>query len=148
VQPTQELIERIVRINLPTASPFIGAAVGVASPSFGTQIQCIGSPPDQTGNKMLFTTDNPFEIASITKTFTAMAYEVLLQSGAIGPNDTLNRFLTGQIPTGFLNVPYSTLPTSPAASLRTMAALKAEGCPFPMRMALCHRRFRNPAFAH
>jgi len=105
VQPTTVQIENIVRNNLPTTSQYIGAAVGVASSSFGTHIQCVGSLVGQNGKKMSFTTDTPFEIASITKTFTATAYELLLQSGAVGPYDTLNRFFGGDLPAGFLAVP-------------------------------------------
>ena len=131
VQPTPEQIERIVRINLPTASPFIGAAVGIASPSFGTQIQCIGSLLDQTGNKMSFTTDTPFEIASVTKTFTAMAYEALLQSGAVGPNDTLNRFLAGQLPQAFLNVPLFDLADFTSGFPTDNGSVLSNGVPVP-----------------
>jgi hypothetical protein len=98
-------IESIAQTYLPTVSPYIGAAVGFASPSFGAHIVCIGSLVDQRGNPMAFTTDTPFEIASITKTFTATMYELLVQSGHIGRNDTLGRFIGPEVSSKIQSVP-------------------------------------------
>lgn len=92
-----EQIEAIVQTHLPTVSPNIGAAVGFASPSFGAHILCIGSLVDQLGDPMAFTTDTPFEIASLTKTVTASVYERLIQTGRIRRMDTLGRYITREV---------------------------------------------------
>jgi D-alanyl-D-alanine-carboxypeptidase/D-alanyl-D-alanine-endopeptidase len=46
---------------------------------------------------MGFTTDTPFEIASITKTFTASLYELSVQTGRIRSDDTVGRFLGSEV---------------------------------------------------
>jgi serine-type D-Ala-D-Ala carboxypeptidase/endopeptidase len=97
-QPTTGEITQIVERNLPAVNGRIGAAVGVASPEFGAQILCFGSLLDQSGNPMPFSPDTPFEIASITKTFTATVYAALLQSGQVQRSDTLAKYLGSQAP--------------------------------------------------
>jgi serine-type D-Ala-D-Ala carboxypeptidase/endopeptidase len=99
------LVESIVQSYLPTVSPYIGAAVGYASPAFGAHVVCIGSLVDQLGNPMAFTTDTPFEIASVTKTFTATIYELLVQRGRIRRNDTLGTFFGPDISAAIRSVP-------------------------------------------
>jgi CubicO group peptidase (beta-lactamase class C family) len=95
VEPTTDQIKTTVQGYAPPAG--VGAAVGVASPSFGAKIVCIGSLDDQSGNSMAFTTDTPFEIASITKTFTASIYESFVLRGRIRSSDTLGRFIRPEI---------------------------------------------------
>jgi CubicO group peptidase (beta-lactamase class C family) len=96
-EPTMAQIQSIVEAHLPTVSPYIGAAIGLASPAFGAHIVCIGSLVNQLGNPMAFTTDTPFEIASVTKTATASVYQRLIQNGRINHKETLGRFISREV---------------------------------------------------
>src|ERR1039458_9548915 len=96
-EPTMAQIQSIVEAHLPTVSPYIGAAIGLASPAFGAHIVCIGSLVNQLGNPMAFTTDTPFEIASVTKTATASVYQRLIQNGRINHKETLGRSISREV---------------------------------------------------
>jgi len=98
-------IERIVYAYLPTVSPHIGAAVGIASPFFGARITCFGSLLDQNGLPMVFTTDTPFEIASVTKTVTASVYERLIQTGQINGNTALDGLIDPAVSSTIRSIP-------------------------------------------
>ncbi len=105
VLPTTEQIENIIQGYIPATTPDIGVAVGMASPSFGTHIVCIGSLVDQNGDPMVFTTDTSFEIASITKTFVATVFGSFFDSGRLERGSTLGRFLGTQIDAGIARIP-------------------------------------------
>ncbi len=97
VEPTTEQIHATVQGYIDSAPAGVGVAVGLASPSFGNRIVCVGSLNNQDGNPVAFTTDTPFEIASITKTFTASIYESFLQRGHICGSDPLGRFIRAEV---------------------------------------------------
>jgi D-alanyl-D-alanine-carboxypeptidase/D-alanyl-D-alanine-endopeptidase len=98
VLPTSGEIQNIVQQYVPPASnPNVGVAVGLASPAFGTSIGCYGSLVDQNGNPMSFSTDTPFEIASITKTFVATAYALLLGDGRADASAVIGPLLPQQV---------------------------------------------------
>jgi len=106
-EPTTDQIQQIVLGYGPPAG--VGAAVGVASPSFGAKIVCIGALDDQNGNPLPFTTDTPFEVASITKTVTAAAYESLVLKGYVRSTDTLGRFLGTEVNSQIQAIPLKDL---------------------------------------
>jgi D-alanyl-D-alanine-carboxypeptidase/D-alanyl-D-alanine-endopeptidase len=54
---------------------------------------------------MAFTTDTPFEIASITKTVTASTYEWLLQTRRIGQRDTLGQYISHEVSSKIRAIP-------------------------------------------
>src|ERR1700722_5246419 len=102
--PQPEAIGATIQRYIPVAPANLGVAVGMASPSLGSRINCIGSLLDQQGSPLQFTTDTPFEIASITKTFVATVYELLSQSGRLG-SKTLGQLFGSQLSQQIGNIP-------------------------------------------
>lgn len=60
----------------------VGYVLGMASPHFGSQIVFGGSLVDYDSNPMPFSGDTPFEIASISKVFTAALLTLYAQSNS------------------------------------------------------------------
>ncbi len=82
VPPSQQDLESLV-----SSWPDVAFAIGYASPSFqtlknpsGGSIFCAGSVQNQFGTAMTLDPTTPFEIGSVTKTFTATLYALLIRS--------------------------------------------------------------------
>ncbi|MBW8875314.1 MAG: beta-lactamase family protein [Acidobacteria bacterium] len=110
VQPTQQQLQDLATPYLQTSAP-IAIVIGYASPSFqGLHFQ--GNLVDQQRNSMTLGGLTPFELASVTKTFTAALYGSYIQAGWIHLDTLLSDILPdGQSLIGpqFLDIPLLTL---------------------------------------
>jgi D-alanyl-D-alanine-carboxypeptidase/D-alanyl-D-alanine-endopeptidase len=81
VKPTNEQIQELVNPYIQNQDNGLGFAIGCASPQFPNngQIFYAGSIRNQYQEPVPLTPDTYFEIASITKTFTAALYAYLIQ---------------------------------------------------------------------
>ncbi len=82
VAPTQAQLADLVAPYLKTQPTGLGFAIGYASPNFANSgsIYFAGNIQNQFGAPLSFNGDTPFEIASVSKTFTATLYALLLRS--------------------------------------------------------------------
>ncbi|MGC2657043.1 MAG: serine hydrolase domain-containing protein [Bryobacteraceae bacterium] len=77
-------------------APFvpIGASVGITSPGFGSQFFFEGNIVDSGGNSLTLDVSTPFELASISKTFTTTLYEYFVQGGFIEATAMLGNYFS------------------------------------------------------
>jgi len=82
VQPTQGQVESLIRPYLAAQPHGLGFAIGCASPVFpaGGTLYAFGNIQNQFGSNLALGGDTPFEIASVSKTFTATLYAYLIRS--------------------------------------------------------------------
>jgi serine-type D-Ala-D-Ala carboxypeptidase/endopeptidase len=82
VEPTQAQVEALVAPYLATQPSGLGFAIGYAgtNPSF-KRLRFAGNVQNQFGGALTLDANTPFEIASLTKTFTATLYALLIRGG-------------------------------------------------------------------
>jgi serine-type D-Ala-D-Ala carboxypeptidase/endopeptidase len=82
VQPTPDQVEALVSQYLVTQPKGLAFAIGCASPYFptGTSLYFFGNLQNQFGRNLTLDQSTPFEIASISKTFTATLYAYLIRT--------------------------------------------------------------------
>jgi D-alanyl-D-alanine-carboxypeptidase/D-alanyl-D-alanine-endopeptidase len=82
VAPTRSQIANLVQPYLQTQPSGLGFVIGYASPDFADygDIQFFGGIKNQFGKQLNLGRDTPFEIASISKTFTATLYALLIRA--------------------------------------------------------------------
>lgn len=113
LQPTQSQLDSLVEPYLLRQQTGLGFAIGYASPDFdppGNLYFC-GNVQNQFGGRLRLDGDTLFEIASISKTFTATLYALLIRSASssktvgdyIAPNGPLH------ISTSLANIPLDCL---------------------------------------
>jgi D-alanyl-D-alanine-carboxypeptidase/D-alanyl-D-alanine-endopeptidase len=90
VRPKETDLRDLVAPYLKAQPTGLGLAIGYASPRF-SGLYFAGNVQNQLGSDLLLGKDTPFEIASITKTFTSTLYALAI--GAICPNRTVGDFL-------------------------------------------------------
>jgi len=92
VEPTQAQVDALVAPYLETQASGLGFAIGCASPGFAQpgRLYFAGNVTNQFGQALDLVATTPFEIASISKTFTATLYARLIRSG--NPNLTIGDF--------------------------------------------------------
>ncbi|KAB0267675.1 serine hydrolase domain-containing protein [Microvirga brassicacearum] len=78
IEPTTEQLDNLVAPYLAQQSQGLGFAIGYVGPDF-QNIYLAGNLLNQNGFALPFTSDTPFEIASVSKTFTATLYALLIQ---------------------------------------------------------------------
>ncbi|MDF2812247.1 MAG: beta-lactamase, partial [Microvirga sp.] len=78
IEPTTEQLDNLVAPYLAQQSQGLGFAIGYVGPDF-QNIYLAGNLVNQNGFALPFTSDTPFEIASVSKTFTATLYALLIQ---------------------------------------------------------------------
>jgi serine-type D-Ala-D-Ala carboxypeptidase/endopeptidase len=108
IEPTEQQLENIVQPYLdkaPTGGG-LGIVIGYASPNF-SNIYPGGSLLNQVQQPLTLTNDTPFELASVSKTFTATLYALLIQN-AQKQNLTLGDFPL-DIGAQFQSIPIETL---------------------------------------
>jgi D-alanyl-D-alanine-carboxypeptidase/D-alanyl-D-alanine-endopeptidase len=108
IEPTQEHIHKLVLRYIRNQGSGLGFAIGCASPHISTQGKIFyeGSITNQYQVPIPLCGDSYFEIASITKTFTATLYAHLLPDKKI----TVGQFLgAAKIGSQFSQIPLSTL---------------------------------------
>jgi len=98
VAPTRSQIAELVQPYLEAQPSGLGFAIGYASPDFADygDIQFFGSIKNQFGRSLILGRNTPFEIASITKTFTATLYALLIR--ASHPNGILADYIAPKGP--------------------------------------------------
>jgi len=76
-EPTEELLAKMVEPYLCAQRRGLGFAIGHASPKFENygRVRVFGNVQNQFGSGPRLSGETPFEIASITKTFTATLYD-------------------------------------------------------------------------
>jgi D-alanyl-D-alanine-carboxypeptidase/D-alanyl-D-alanine-endopeptidase len=102
--PSPNAMDLAIQQYIPNAPPNLAVIIGMASRILGNRISCIGSPIDQKGSPLPFTSDTPFEIASITKTFVATVYELFVKSSRLNKK-TLGEIFASQLPQQIGNIP-------------------------------------------
>jgi D-alanyl-D-alanine-carboxypeptidase/D-alanyl-D-alanine-endopeptidase len=92
-EPTDDLLAEMVAPFLQAQPRGLGFAIGYASPSFANygRVRVFGNVQNQFGSDLGLSAQTPFEIASITKTFTAALYARLIRS--VNPNQTVADYL-------------------------------------------------------
>ncbi len=82
VEPTQTQLEDLVAPYLTTQNSGLGFAIGYASPSFANNggLYFGGNVQNQFGSALTLGASTPFEIASVSKTFTATLYALLIRA--------------------------------------------------------------------
>jgi D-alanyl-D-alanine-carboxypeptidase/D-alanyl-D-alanine-endopeptidase len=82
VEPTKDQLQSLVETYLKTQPTGLGFAIGYASPQFSNNggLFFAGNVQNQFGNELTLDANTPFEIASISKTFTATLYALLIRS--------------------------------------------------------------------
>jgi len=82
VEPTQAQLDNLVKPYLKVQSSGLGFAIGYASPRFRNHgsIYFAGSVQNQFGAPLGLNRDTLFEVASISKTFTATLYALFIRS--------------------------------------------------------------------
>jgi serine-type D-Ala-D-Ala carboxypeptidase/endopeptidase len=113
VEPTQAQVAALVAPYLKTQASGLGFAIGCASPGFAQSgsLYFAGNVTNQFGQSLDLGATTPFEIASISKTFTATLYARLIRVG--NPNLTIGDF----------SQPYGPLPISPTLAGITLDEL-------------------------
>jgi serine-type D-Ala-D-Ala carboxypeptidase/endopeptidase len=98
VAPTRSQISDLVRPYLQTQPSGLGFAIGYASPDFADygDIQFFGNVKNQFGKQLTLGRKTLFEIASISKTFTATLYALLIR--ASHPNGILGDYISPKGP--------------------------------------------------
>jgi serine-type D-Ala-D-Ala carboxypeptidase/endopeptidase len=98
VPPTRRQIARLVQPYLKTQPSGLGFAIGYASPDFPDygDVQFFGSIKNQFGRPLTLDRNTPFEIASVSKTFTATLYALLIRP--CHPNGTLGDYISPKGP--------------------------------------------------
>jgi len=93
IEPTTEQLQSLVAQNIPAIADSIpiGVAIGYVGPTFA-QIFLMGTLLDQSGQTLSFDSDTTFEIASVTKTFTATLYQYFVANKDIDPDATLGTY--------------------------------------------------------
>jgi D-alanyl-D-alanine-carboxypeptidase/D-alanyl-D-alanine-endopeptidase len=92
-EPNDDLLAEMVAPYLKAQPRGLGFAIGYASPSFANngRIRVFGNVQNQFGSDLGLSAETPFEIASITKTFTATLYALLIR--AMNPNQSVADYL-------------------------------------------------------
>jgi D-alanyl-D-alanine-carboxypeptidase/D-alanyl-D-alanine-endopeptidase len=82
IEPTTDQLQSLVEPYLKTQPSGLGFAIGYASPQFSNNggLFFAGNIQNQFGNDLTLDANTPFEIASISKTFTATLYALLIRS--------------------------------------------------------------------
>jgi serine-type D-Ala-D-Ala carboxypeptidase/endopeptidase len=82
VQPTKDQLDRLVAPFLKKRDSGLGFAIGYASPTFPNagEVYFAGNIGNQFGSALTLDGATPFEIASISKTFTSMLYALLIRA--------------------------------------------------------------------
>jgi D-alanyl-D-alanine-carboxypeptidase/D-alanyl-D-alanine-endopeptidase len=82
VEPTQAQLESLVAPYLSTQPSGLGFAIGYASPNFANSggLYFAGNVQNQFGAALTLDGTTPFEIASVSKTFTATLYALLIRA--------------------------------------------------------------------
>jgi len=101
VMPTKDQLDRLVQPHLKTQPQGLGIVIGYASPSFSPRgyIHHAGNVANQFGQSLTLSKDTPFLLASVSKTFTATLYALLLRQS--DPSLTLGDYIA---PNGPLNI--------------------------------------------
>jgi serine-type D-Ala-D-Ala carboxypeptidase/endopeptidase len=112
VAPRRDQLESLVEPYLQTQRSGLGFAIGFAGPTLAEYggIECFGDVRNQFGKELTLGNDTPFEIASISKTFTATLYASLIR--ASHPDGVLGDFID---------------PKGPLRISDTLAAIKLDG---------------------
>jgi D-alanyl-D-alanine-carboxypeptidase/D-alanyl-D-alanine-endopeptidase len=99
--PTQAQLDKLVKPYLTTQSEGLAFAIGYASPSFSTpgNLYLAGNVANQFGQSLTLSKDTPFPLASVSKTFTATLYALLIRKD--DPSLTLGDYIS---PNGPLNI--------------------------------------------
>lgn len=99
--PTQAQLDQLVKPYLTTQSEGLAFAIGYASPSFSTpgNLYLAGAVANQFGQSLTLSKDTPFPLASVSKTFTATLYALLIRKK--NPSLTLGDYIA---PNGPLNI--------------------------------------------
>jgi serine-type D-Ala-D-Ala carboxypeptidase/endopeptidase len=94
IEPTDDLLAGMIAPYLKAQPQGLGFAIGYASPSFANygRVRVFGNVQNQFGSDLSLSSQTPFAIASITKTFTATLYARLIR--ASHPNQTLADYLS------------------------------------------------------
>jgi serine-type D-Ala-D-Ala carboxypeptidase/endopeptidase len=97
-EPNDDLLAEMVAPYLQAQPRGLGFAIGYASPSFANygRVRVFGNVQNQFGADLCLSCETPFEIASITKTFTATLYAALIR--ALNPNKTIADYLRPGLP--------------------------------------------------
>ena len=101
VMPTKDQLDDLVRPHLKTQPQGLGIVIGYASPSFSPHgyIHLAGNVANQFGQALTLSEDTALMLASVSKTFTATLYALLLRQG--DPSLTLGDYIA---PNGPLNI--------------------------------------------
>jgi len=92
-EPTDDLLAEMVAPYLKAQPRGLGFAIGYASPSFANygRVRVFGNVQNQFGSDLCLSCETPFAIGSITKTFTATLYALLIR--AHNPKETIADYL-------------------------------------------------------
>jgi len=98
IAPTRGQIAELVQPYLEAQPSGLGFAIGYASPDFANHggMEFFGNVKNQFGKQLTLGRATPFEIASISKTFTAMLYALLIR--ASHPDGTLGDYISPRGP--------------------------------------------------
>lgn len=91
--PTQAQLDQLVKPYLTTQAQGLAFAIGYASPSFSPQgnLYLAGNVASQFGQSLTLSNSTPFLIASVSKTFTATLYALLIRQN--DPSLTLGEYI-------------------------------------------------------
>jgi len=104
VEPNRAQLNDLVASYLKTQPIGLGIAIGYASPSFAG-LYFAGNIQNQFGSRLKLNDETPFEIASITKTFTSTLYALSIRT--ISPNQRIGHYL--QLNKQLNNIPLDSL---------------------------------------
>jgi D-alanyl-D-alanine-carboxypeptidase/D-alanyl-D-alanine-endopeptidase len=101
VMPTQAQLDALVKPHLTTQPQGLAFAIGYASPGFSPQgnLYLAGNVANQFGQSLTLSSSTPFLLASVSKTFTATLYALLIRQN--DPLLTLGNYIS---PNGPLNI--------------------------------------------
>lgn len=92
VEPTQEYLDSLVAPYLKAQPSGLGFAIGYASETFQGVYTSPNPVQNQFGAPLTLSATTPFEIASVSKTFTATLYALLIR--AADPTRTVGDYIT------------------------------------------------------
>ncbi len=101
IEPTKADVDKLVAPYLKTQPSGLAFAIGYASPQFSPHgsLSFHGNATTQFGQALTLDGDTPFQLASVSKTFTATLYALLMRS--LSPSQTVGDYI---VPNGPLPI--------------------------------------------